>query len=153
MCNIYFDVFIHNLIKGGFGHTLNIQKCIGEVHTISKRKASFGYILSADLSCKVVQSTKKISMNLLQTLDVSRLCCFQNSTLKELVGFLLTLSVDGIVAVSKPIKKSSCLDVGYCLCLQDYALTIQRICQSLLPVRSLQFELVSATNQFVLLLL
>ena len=67
MGNVHFHVFVHNLIKGCFGHSFYYLQSIGEVHTISESKTSFGYILSSDLSCKVIQSSKEISRYLLQT--------------------------------------------------------------------------------------
>ena len=63
--NIRFHIFVHNLIKGCFGHSFYYLQSIGEVHTISESKTSFGYILRTNLSSKVIQSSKEISVYLL----------------------------------------------------------------------------------------
>lgn len=122
--NFHFDVFIHNLIKGGFWHSLYCLQCSREVHAISRRKATFGYVFCTDLSCKVIQSSKEISVYLLQTFHAPGLCRFQQSTLKELVGFLLALPVNSIIAVCEPVNKSYCFDIGYCFCQQNNTFSI-----------------------------
>lgn|GEM_PF-4332648 len=113
-----------------------------EVHTISESKTSFGYILCSDLSCKIVQSSKKVSVYLLQTLDTTRLCRVQRSTLKKLVGFLLALSINSVITIEEPVKKVCSLVIIDMLCQKGYTLCIKRICQSLFPI----LELVTSTG-------
>ncbi len=126
--SIHFHVFVHNLIKSSFGHSLYCLQGFREVHTIRESKTSFGNILGTYLACKVVKATKEISVYLLQTLDTARFCRLQDATFKELICFLFALPIDGVVAVGKPIEKVISTIVGVVLCQQYNILTIKNIC-------------------------
>ncbi len=49
---------------------------------------------------------------------------------KSLVGFLLTLPINGIIAVGKPIEKVISTIIGIVLCQQYNAFTIENICHT-----------------------
>ena len=99
------------------------------------------------LSSKLIETTKEIGMDLLQTFHAAWLKRVKQTAFKQSVSLLATLSVDGIVAVCKPVKKPARPVVGIMFGKNNNALAIEHICLALLAIRSLEFEPVSGTHE------
>ena len=86
-------------------------------------------------------------MDLLQAFHGAWFHGVQQSTLKECIGLLLALPVNSAVAICKPIKEVVGTIIGIVLGQCLHALGIKCIGKALLTIRSLEFEVVSDTNQ------
>ncbi len=74
--------------------------------------ATYRYGLGAYLSGKVVEPAEEVGMDLLEALHRARLHTVEDAALKQRVGFLLTLTVDGVVAIDEPVEEGACAVVG-----------------------------------------
>ena len=84
---------------------------------------------------------------ILPALNGSWLHAVKQTALDECVGLLLALSVETVVAIGKPTEEGVGTIVGIMLSYRLHACCIQGICESLLTIGGLEFELVSDTNQ------
>ena len=86
-------------------------------------------------------------MNLLQALNGSRLHTVEQAALDKRIGFFLALSIYGIIAINEPVEKCHRAVARVILSHRFYALSINHIGKTLFTIWSLEFEVVSDTNQ------
>lgn len=65
----------------------------------------YSQFLGAYLTCKIVEFGEEVGVNLLKAFDSSRLHILKQATLNEGIGFLLALSVEGVVAINEPVEE------------------------------------------------
>lgn len=115
MCYVHFNVFIHDFVKGRFRHTLNHLERTWEMEAVGKCKASFRYVLCANLPGKIIKTAKYVGMNLLEAFQAAWFQPAQQTALVELIGFFTALPIEGVVAISEPVKKRCSTVVGVML--------------------------------------
>ena len=86
-------------------------------------------------------------MYLLQALNSPWFHAVKQATFNKRVSFFLALPINAVVAIGKPVEESIGTIVGIMLSYRLHTRCIQRICKSLFAIRSLEFEVVSDTNQ------
>ena len=152
MSHIHLNVFVYNLVERRLGHLLYHLKVLHKVFCTAEDGSTLRDGLGAYLTSKVVEAAEDVGMYLLEALDGARLHAVEQAALDEGVGFLLALSVDGVVAIHKPVKEGIGAVVGVILGKCMNTRIIKSVSGTLLTVGSPKFELVSDTNQLDTLL-
>ena len=88
----------------------------------------------------------------MQTFYAARLKGIEQATFKQCVCLFAALPVNGIVAVSEPVKKLTRPVIRIMLGKKNNAIAIQYIGYTLFAIRGLEFEPVSGTHELNALL-
>ena len=98
---------------------------------------------------KIVEPTKKIGVDLLQSFHRADFDAVDERTFKQSIRFLLAFAVDGFVAVSEPLDKAVRLAGRKYFGKRNDPLMIENIGVAFLTIGSCQFQLGSDTTQFI----
>ena len=153
MCHVHLHIFAYYLIESAFRHGFDKPQILHQIFCTTKQRSILPNGLRTNLSGKVVESTKEISVNLLQALYRSWFHAVEQTTLNKGVGFLLALSVNGVIAIGKPFKKLTGAVVGIVVCNRLNTIGIKRIGKTLFTIRSLKFEVVREIMGTVLVII
>lgn len=110
--HIHLYIFVDYLLKRIFSHLIYLPERRRQVGRHGKLKAALGNIHRADIAGEVVQTTKQVGVNLLETLRRSHLYAFYHAAFKQGVSLRFALAVDALFAVRKPCYKARSLGVG-----------------------------------------
>ena len=93
---IHLYVFIYNLVEGCFWHLLNLFEALRQILGATEKRTIFPNGLCADLSRKVIEPSEDVGVNLLRCLDCTDFIVLYDVALPKCIGFLATLTIDGV---------------------------------------------------------
>ena len=105
-------------------HLFNGFQVLMQVFSQTKQRITLRNGLCTYLTSKVVQATEEIGMNLLQGFHLTHIFVCNKVAFPKGVGLLATLTVDGVVAIGKPVKEIHSALIISIFRQQSYALCI-----------------------------
>ena len=120
---------------------------------VGKSEAPLADVLAPDLTGEVVQAAEDVGVDLLQTLDRSRLQRCEQTAFEESVRLGAAFAVDGIFAVSQPLDERHGVTAGDEFDQSEDILLAHAVGKVALTVGSGHFQLTTACSQLRMFLL